>query len=158
MEPVPKAHLLRPRITPEVGPGRFRLEQRVQNGAPEHKVRATLKDSDGVITSANRRFGFRFDAALGLRYSHRAPSFVGARRNPTLYDIDIELLDADGEVLDVATVLTPDFAAWRLMAARFESTAKWCFSALVLDQGYYPDGIMTAPTDEALIAKTSNFR
>ena len=41
-------------------------------------------------------------------------------------------------------------ARWGGVARRYCSTASRCFSAWCLDQGFYPDGIYTAPTDDAL--------
>ncbi len=41
-------------------------------------------------------------------------------------------------------------AKFPLTAARFSSTAKRVFQRLILDQGFYPDGIWTAPTDDEL--------
>ncbi len=149
LEPVSKAHLLRPRITPEVGPGRFRLEQRVQNGTPELKVRATLKDKDGVITTQTTDLGYdltpRLDLDIPTERRH-----LWAPGAPTLYDIDIELLDAKGKVVDK----TSSYAGLRGIAIDGKAiriNGEVVFQRLVLDQGYYADGIMTAPSDEALI-------
>ena len=149
LEPVPTAHLLRPRITPEVGPGRFRLEQRVQNGTPELQVRATLKDKDGVITTQTAELGFdltpRLDLDIPAERRH-----LWAPGAPTLYDIDIELLDGKGKVLDKAM----SYAGLRGVAIDGKAiriNGEVVFQRLVLDQGYYADGIMTAPTDAALI-------
>jgi hypothetical protein len=71
-------------------------------------------------------------------------------RDPYLYDVEIELLDETGEIIDRATSyaglrgITIDGKAIRI-------NGDVIFQRLVLDQGYYPDGIMTAPTEEALV-------
>lgn len=65
-----------------------------------------------------------------------------------LYDISYELLK-DGAVLDhasgyfgIRTILLQD--------GKILLNHKPVFQRLVLDQGFYPDGVCTAPTDEAL--------
>ena len=85
MEPVPKSHLLRPRITPQVGPGRFHIEQRVHNGHPDLQVRATLKDKDGEITRVTAKLGADFTPLLDLDIPNER-RHLWAPGNPTLYD------------------------------------------------------------------------
>ena len=71
--------------------------------------------------------------------------------DPHLYDLELELVDtATGKVVDAAR----SYAGLRGvsidgMAVRLNGRA--VFQRLVLDQGYYPDGILTAPTDAALV-------
>lgn len=63
--------------------------------------------------------------------------------------MEIELLDENGTVVDRAT----SYAGLRSIAIDGGAVlinGKKVFQRLVLDQGYYRDGIMTAPTDEAL--------
>jgi len=68
---------------------------------------------------------------------------------PNLYGLEVELIDAAGKVVD-------KFESYAgLRSVSIDGTAvringKNVFQRLVLDQGYYPDGIYTAPTDEAL--------
>ncbi|MEO8397218.1 MAG: beta-galactosidase, partial [Chloroflexota bacterium] len=69
--------------------------------------------------------------------------------DPHLYDVDITLLDADGTVIDKAT----SYAGLRSVTIEGKAVkinGEIIFQRLVLDQGYYPDGILTAPNDEAL--------
>ena len=71
--------------------------------------------------------------------------------DPQLYDVDIQLLAADGSVVDEAR----SYAGLRSVAIVGKAiliNGESIFQRLVLDQGYYPDGIMTAPDDEALRA------
>ena len=74
---------------------------------------------------------------------------MSAAGDPHLYDVAIALLDGVGNVVDEAA----SYAALRAVsidgkASRLNGEA--VFQRLVLDQGYYADGIMTAPTDETL--------
>ena len=70
-------------------------------------------------------------------------------RDPHLYDVDIELLDADGAAVDRVTSYT-GLRGVTIDGQAIKINGEVIFQRLVLDQGYYPDGIMTAPEDEAL--------
>ena len=148
MEPVPKTHLKRPRITSDVANSMIRLEQAITNLRPGTKVRATLKDTDGEICTvtvvADKDFTSRLDLPVAAdRRKLWQPD------NPHLYDIEIELLDTAGNVIDRAS----SYAGLRSVTIEGKAVkinGKTTFQRLVLDQGYYPDGIMTAPTDESL--------
>jgi hypothetical protein len=69
--------------------------------------------------------------------------------DPYLYDLDFSLVDRDGQTLDRAT----SYAGLRgidIDGAAVRINGEPVFQRLVLDQGYYPDGLMTAPSDAAL--------
>ncbi len=69
--------------------------------------------------------------------------------DPFLYDVKCELTDADGKIID--TVMS--YAGMRkihIEGNQIFLNNKKIFLRLVLDQGFYEDGIWTAPTDEAL--------
>jgi beta-galactosidase/beta-glucuronidase len=68
-----------------------------------------------------------------------------------LYDITLTLRDDAGNVHDTIT----SYAGLRSVATNGRKVVingKPGFQRLVLDQGYYIDGVMTAPSDEELIA------
>ena len=69
--------------------------------------------------------------------------------DPFLYDIEYDVLSADGEVIDHVKA----YAGMRkvqVIGNRIYLNDEPVYLRLVLDQGFYPDGIWTAPTDEAL--------
>ena len=150
MEPVGAAYLLRPRLTPDVGNGMIRLEQPIRGDKAGMTLRAVLKDGRGPICRAECPAGVDFSAHLDL--------FIPADRrrlwapgNPHLYDIPLDLVDAAGHVVDqAATYAGLRSVALDGMAVRINGDV--VFQRLVLDQGFYPDGILTAPTDAALKA------
>ncbi len=147
LEPVPEVALRRPRLTPDVANGMIRLEQPITQNRPGFQVRATLRDADGVVSAscaADIDFSPRLD--LPIPESRRR---LWSPRDPHLYDLEIELVDATGAVVDRAT----SYAGLRsvtLDGQAIKINGEATFQRLVLDQGYYPDGILTAPTDEAL--------
>jgi beta-galactosidase/beta-glucuronidase len=69
--------------------------------------------------------------------------------NPFLYDIDLRVIDSTGNTIDEVS----SYAGLRkvhIEGNRVFLNNKPIYQRLVLDQGFYPDGIWTAPTDEAL--------
>ncbi|MHA7966469.1 glycoside hydrolase family 2 protein [Paenibacillus sp. CAU 1782] len=68
--------------------------------------------------------------------------------SPKLYDLQLELLQ-NGGIIDSASSYF-GLRSIRLDGMAFRINEQSVFQRLVLDQGFYPDGIYTAPTDEAL--------
>ena len=81
--------------------------------------------------------------------------------NPFLYDLELKVVDDDGRVLDEVS----SYAGLRkvhIEGNRIYLNNKPVYQRLVLDQGFYPEGIWTAPSDEALkndilLAKKAGF-
>ncbi len=149
LEPVPHAHLLRPRITPDVAGGRFCLVQPIAGPRSGLTVRATLRDAQGIVATAQveAKCDFAPRLELDIPANRRRLWDVG---DAHLYDLRIELLDG-GETLDAIA----SYAGLRGVALDGQAVllnGRPVFQRLVLDQGYYPDGIMTAPSDAALRA------
>ena len=157
LEPVPLAcRLDRPRLWPDMAGSRFVLEQPLVGGTPlvasttaeGFTLRAVLRDDRGEVSRAECDAGADFAPRLDL------PVPADRRRlwspdDPHLYDLNIELTDAAGHVVDRAT----SYAGLRgitLDGPAVKLNGRAVFQRLVLDQGFYPDGIYTAPTDEAL--------
>ncbi|MEI7836495.1 MAG: sugar-binding domain-containing protein [Planctomycetota bacterium] len=148
MEPVNVVHLKRPRITPDLAGGRFRLVQPITNSRPGTKLRVTLKDNKGVVcrTVADAAADFAPGVDLPIPKARRR---LWCPEDPFLYDLDIELLDAEGKTIDRAA----SYAGLRSVTIDGQAVrinGRSVFQRLVLDQGYYPDGILTAPNDAAL--------
>jgi beta-galactosidase/beta-glucuronidase len=149
LEPVPECALKRPRLTPDVANGLIRLEQPLSANRPGLRLRATLRDADGVVCTAECRADLDLAPRLDLAIPPERRHFW-APGNPHLYDVELTLVDETGAVVDRATSyaglrsITIDGPAVKL-------NGQVLFQRLVLDQGYYPDGILTAPSDEALV-------
>jgi beta-galactosidase/beta-glucuronidase len=149
MEPVPECALKRPRLTPDFGAGVIRLDQAFTASRAGMRVRATLSDARGTVAVAEARADLGLAARLDLAIP-AARRVAWAPGKPHLYAVGIELLDADGAVVDRAR----SYAGLRSVGIRGPAVlinGEPVFQRLVLDQGYYPDGVMTAPTDAALV-------
>ncbi|MFE0106705.1 glycoside hydrolase family 2 protein [Streptomyces sp. NPDC059009] len=150
LEPVPRdVALQRPRITPDLASGTFFLELPLSGTASGHRVRATLADEHGTVVTAEAR------ADLGLcpRLALAVPAErlrVWSPQDPHLYDLTLEVVDAEGRSVDRAR----SYAGLRSVSIdgkRLLLNGEPLFQRLVLDQGYYPDGLMTAPSDADLV-------
>lgn len=151
LEPVPfRAHLLRPKILPDVANARFSLEQPIAGAQAGLVYRARLRDAQGLVSEASCACGGGFYPRLDLPVSPDRTR-LWAPEDPHLYSLEIELADtATGTVVDTVT----SYAGLRSVCIdgfAMKLNGKSVFQRLVLDQGYYPDGILTAPTDAALV-------
>lgn len=149
MEPVPRCALKRPRITPDVANSAFRLEQPITNNTPGMKLKAILSCNGEEVSSAESPTDKDFSPMLDLRIPADRRR-LWSPGDPHLYDIDIALINAEGNVVDQAR----SYAGLRSVTIDGKAVkinGKAVFQRLVLDQGYYPDGILTAPNDEALV-------
>ena len=149
LEPVPEVALGRPRITPDLAGRRFRLEQPISNSRPDLTLRAVLSDAQGEIVRAECPADSDFTPQLDLPIPEERLR-LWSIEDPHLYDLEISLIDAAGQVLDRAT----SYAGLRSVTIdgkAIKLNGEIVFQRLVLDQGYYPDGIMTAPSDADLI-------
>jgi beta-galactosidase/beta-glucuronidase len=148
LEPVPATALQRPRLTPDLVQGLIRLEQPLEGDPQGLRLRARLFDSRGPICCAEVPADTGAVPRLDLPIPE-ARIRPWSPTDPHLYDLEIELVDAQGGVLDRAR----SYAGLRSAGFRgnaFMLNGKVLFQRLVLDQGYYPEGIMTAPDDENL--------
>lgn len=149
MEPVPDVYLKRPRITPNVGCRRFTIEQPLSNNRPGTSVRATLSWQGKELATETVPADLDFAPELRLTVPETEVHLWGPGEG-NLYDLTLELLDASGAVIDSAK----SYAGLRSVAIDDKAVkinGRSVFQRQVLDQGYYLDGIMTAPTEEDLI-------
>jgi len=147
METVPETHIQDLKVTPQVDQERAKIEVDVAGATGEHQVRAVVSTDDGEVARTtgapqNRLFAEWDDPRLW------SPD------NPFLYDLEVQLLDGDGAVVDRVT----SYVGMRSVSVaeaedghmRLFLNGEPIFHVGPLDQGWWPDGLYTAPTDEAL--------
>ncbi|MES2438881.1 MAG: sugar-binding domain-containing protein [Verrucomicrobiota bacterium] len=75
---------------------------------------------------------------------------------PVLYDLEVELLDGAGKVIDKVRSYTALRTVGRVRDAlgnpRIALNGKETFLLGTLDQGWWPDGLLTPPSDEAMVS------
>jgi len=147
METVPETHIQDLKVTPQVDQERAKIEVDVAGATGEHQVRAVVSTDDGEVARTtgapqNRLFAEWDDPRLWSPDS------------PFLYDLEVQLLDGDGAVVDRVT----SYVGMRSVSVaeaedghmRLFLNGEPIFHVGPLDQGWWPDGLYTAPTDEAL--------
>ncbi len=144
LEFVPKVYLESVRLTTDFRTGSVTLCPQVNCLPRELSLRASIT-FEGQLCAQETFPLSACGVALTMQVEHVKCWDI---LQPNLYDITYELLDED-VVLDTVqsyfgfrTVEVRDHAVWL--------NGRPVFQRLVLDQGYYPDGVYTAPTDEAL--------
>ncbi len=148
MEPVPDTHLLRPRITPDLANNCFLVEQRLARPRTDYRLRAQLFAGNKRVAEVEQPTGPDFCGRIILNIP-ASERHLWSPKDPFLYALTLELLDSTGTVVDRAE----SYAGLRSVAINGKAVllnGEPVFQRLVLDQGYYPDGILTAPSDDAL--------
>ncbi len=149
LEPVDSTHLERPRITPDLAAGTLTVEAPITNPVVGTTLEIVVSDADGEVgrTTVDASLTFNAVATLAIPSGRRR---AWSPEDPHLYGLRF-LVRLNGVLIDEVE----SYAGLRSVAVdghRVLLNGKPVFQRLVLDQGWYPDGLMTAPSDEALIA------
>ena len=147
MEALDPRGLQRVFIVPDLDGSRFVLTPAFYAEGRGLTFRATLREPgmDKPISMATTPAAN--GAVLVVPVPHPKP---WSPESPFLYDLDLDLLDADGKVIDHAA----SYAGLRKVhveGGQVYLNNQPIYLRLVLDQGFYPDGIWTAPNEAALI-------
>lgn len=148
LEPVSPTRFRRPRITPDLCRGAFRVEFPLVRPRKGLTLKASLANGAGIICEAQIETGQDLSPCLELAIPELRRR-LWSPADPFLYDLVFELIDCSGEIID----RVESYAGLRSVAIdgrRVLLNGRPVCQRQVLDQGYYPDGILTAPTDDAL--------
>ena len=149
MEAVPEVHIKRLRMTPNLADSSITIEVPISQNRAGHTVTAVLSDKDDVTVEATAKAGL--DLTPTLRLNIPAESLrPWCIEDPFLYNLEVAVRDAAGTVVDRVS----SYAAVRSVALDgkvVRLNGKAVFQRLVLDQGYWPDSLMTSPDDAALV-------
>lgn len=137
MEKVPKDHIAGFRIYPDAENARVRISLQTA-GSGTVTARASYQGKDMGETSLQTEGGVK-DLILELSEKHLWEPGAGR-----LYDLT--LIFGEDRVSSYFGLRNV-----RLEGMKFLINGRSVFQRLVLDQGFYPDGIYTAPTEEALV-------
>ncbi|NNG40933.1 beta-galactosidase [Flexivirga sp. ID2601S] len=149
LEPVPARRFERPRVTPDVGASCFRVELPMRGDRSGLRIHAEVYDGDRLIAQESISATSDFTAAATLSIPEEGRR-LWSPEDPHLYDLRLRLHDAGGAVVDEVH----SYAGLRSVVIDGPAVllnGSPVFQRLVLDQGYYPDGLMTAPSDAALV-------
>ena len=149
LEGVPQVYLRRPRITPSLASGTVTIVAPLTNSRPGLSLRAVLTDADGEVASDRVSADLEMAPSLRLiipkdRLRPWSPT------DPHLYGLRLECLGPEGQIIDAFDSYT-GLRSVSIDGKAMLINGNPLFQRLVLDQGLWPDTLMTAPTDEALI-------
>ena len=160
LEPVNLRRIDTLRLTPDVDAASVGVEISVTGIESGMSLRATveldgervLEDTIGLTSSLVERslpLHRRGEVPETPQLAHWPRPALWSPEHPNLYDLHLELLDPDGEVLD----RVESYFGMRKIEVKDGKVLlndRPLYQRLVLDQGYFPEGILTAPTDEDL--------
>ena len=143
LEDVPARHFRMVKMKPRIAEGTLRVLPTLA-GEPlkEERIVITVRDGDRVVGTA--------DAALSVRIPDAK---LWSPDQPHLYDITMDLYERD-----VLVDRVESYAAMREVGTirgpagqiRMTLNGKVIFHYGPLDQGWWPDGLLTPPSDEAM--------
>ena len=160
LEPVNRRRIDTLRLTSDVDAACVDVEVGLRGFEPGVSLRLSVElDGERVLEDRVEAFSSLLERRLPLRRRGEAPdtphlagwpsTALWSPEHPNLYDLRLELLDAGGETLDAVE----SYFGMRKIEVRngrvFLNNRPY-YQRLVLDQGYFPDGVLTAPTDEDL--------
>ena len=108
------------------------------------KLEVTLKDNGKVVSKETVAANSLSTVILPVKKMK-----TWSPENPFLYDVELRVIDKAGNVVDEVK----SYAGMRkvhIEGKKIYLNNQPYYQRLVLDQGFYPDGIWTTPSDEAL--------
>ena len=143
MEAVDPAGLLSAHVVTDIDQGQLVITPRFRSESG-NTLHIAVKEGGKVVATAAVRAANSSVAVLPVKRPK-----LWSPESPFLYDITYRIVNAKGEVLDEVN----SYAGMRkvhIEGNRIYLNNEPYYQRLVLDQGFYPDGIWTAPSDAAL--------
>lgn len=143
LEPVSTNYIQSIRLTPDVANKKLSIKVITNNDAPVIAV-ASAKNKE--IATANSKSNNKFSINI-------TDPVLWSPENPFLYDLKIQLKDQSGKTQDE---IYSYFGMRSITLGELNGekrallNGEFVLQLGLLDQGYWPDGIYTAPTDDAL--------
>ena len=145
LEPVPVVNISDIRITPDIDRSVVKLTVNTDGSASGYRVSVKIKEAGTVV----QEFSGKPDEELIIPVKNAR---LWSPDSPFLYDMDISLQDK-GKVADN---ISSYFGMRKISVGEEDGykklflNNKFLFQIGPLDQGFWPDGIYTAPTDAAI--------
>ena len=145
LEPVDPNGLKAVKIVPDIDAGTVKLTVQTYGDKTDNKVTVQVKDGANIIGTMT--------GATGVEIAIPIPHVkLWSPDQPFLYDLSISVLRGNAVVDSVASY----FGMRKIEVAdvggmkKILLNGKFVFQYGALDQGFWPDGIYTAPTDDAI--------
>ncbi|WP_184550387.1 glycoside hydrolase family 2 protein [Mucilaginibacter sp. FT3.2] len=143
LEPVNKSYIENIRLLPDLVNSRLKVQVNTQGAG---KITAIALDGSKMVSQAESANGAYFYLPI------KDPK-LWSPDDPFLYDLKISLKNTDGSVADEVKSYfgMRDIKLGKVNGVtRPLINGKFILQLGLLDQGYWPDGVLTAPTEEAL--------
>ena len=129
---------------PDIDQQQLVVRPEFYNEGNENTLTVEVKDGKKTVAKRTSRASNQSTIVLPIKNAH-----LWSPEDPYLYDVKYTVKNAQGEVIDEVSSYM-GMRKVHISGGYFYLNNKPYFQRLVLDQGYYPDGIWTAPSDEAL--------
>jgi beta-galactosidase/beta-glucuronidase len=160
LEPVNRRRIEKLRLTPDVDAASIDLDVDIVGVEPGMSLRASITfEGEPVLEDTIGLWSSRVERSLPLLRRGAAPetphlsewpgAVLWSPEDPNLYDLRLELLGEAGRVLDAVE----SYFGMRKIEVKDGKVllnGRPLYQRLVLDQGYFPEGLLTAPTDDDL--------
>lgn len=146
MEPVAPAAVDSLTTTPDIGKGRLAVTVNSEDASTSARITAVARDKKGKVVGrvtgpANR------ELSLPVAKQH-----LWTPDDPYLYDLEVTLKDGRSKDTVDSYFGMRSFGVAKVGGyQKLVLNGKPFFSLAQLDQGFYPDGLNTAPSDSALV-------
>lgn len=157
LEPVPETYIKDLKVTPNIDNNTLLVDAITNIYTSANRVEVTVKDGNSIVAKGKSINKQPVEIAMPQNVKLWTPD------NPHLYDLEVVVYDGNKQFDKVNS-----YAAMRKYSTkrddkgivRLQLNNKDLFQFGPLDQGWWPDGLYTAPTDEALeydIIKTKDL-
>ena len=144
MESVPKTYIRNVETSSDIDAGTLRVKVDVAEASSAYSIRTTVLEGTKIVAEGE------MSSARSFRIDH---PHLWSPGDPFLYGLRVQLVK-DGEVIDEVK----SYAGLRKIeirkdakgASRIFLNGQYTYNLGVLNQGFWPDGLYTAPTDAAL--------
>ena len=157
MEPVSAAHIQSAQFTPDIDHGMARMEALFAGDVKGMRLRVEVSfRGEVVLDDVMMLTGPKFTRELDIFGQHifrtdfHGAGWCWSPEHPNLLDVKLTLIDGAAVIDEVNTYF--GMRKIHTEAGMVFLNNRPYYQKLVLDQGYWPEGLLTAPTDEAFKA------
>ena len=158
LEQVPASFIADLKIATDAGAGTITVRPVIHGAGQAASVRIVVKDGQQQVAAGASQRDAKAAETEGPAYPPVTLTVPEAKlwspASPQLYGLEVALLDAQGQVLDQVT----SYAGIRTVGKLRDAQGHWrmtlngepLFHWGPLDQGWWPDGLLTPPSDEGM--------
>lgn len=153
LESVGPLSIARLKLTPDVHTGSIQVECEMAGATAEQAANLEVSISlrgDVVAQDTSLVAGSQFRRGIALDLArYQETDVLWSPEHPNLFDVVLSVRDAEGTVRDQVNSYF-GLRSIEVQGGKVLLNNRPYFMKLVLDQGYFPDGILTAPSDDAI--------